>query len=604
MTPPERPRSRCRRGGTPIGAVSKRYHPAAAASAIAFVAALATEDAGRVFGALLRIAETSETVDVDRATLASEAGILDAGGLERLERALLALRRVDLKLVETQTLPIDAEPSRVAMSAEFLDCLARPPVVHASGQAARLDPRAMAWIPVLVAATSKCTVEKGLHVAVRTADGYDADRLLVDLAERVAEAGATTWAPVCGAGCAWQIVRAELHTATRPRVVAMRNARLFEEPASGREPCDWDAPAAASEALCTRAEAELLFPAFASLRNVYLWPVPAGVLPPDVAEVIGAGIGPVSIDAEWATSALVARLPSIGEGGGARTILRARPDPRRADAVLTAVRAAIAAGMPPARACVFVTGSGPSGEDAPASPTDFDPRLLVCRPEAVALLHAADERTGRGGRVLAWGPPGGGKTSYALALAERIGGGGRAAISLSPGRILVRAWGATERLLRDAWARAEREGAVIVADEFGSLCGVREASSSGNAYLVRSLTDEMLRAMDAHPDVALIACVNDRASVEPAALRRFTFAFHFGDRLSTDQERLAWRRLLHMDPPAGWKPIGAAVADFPVAAAQCRALGLVAADAHAEALRDALAKRTCTAWRAIRSPLH
>ena len=152
--------------------------------------------------------------------------------MERLERALLALRRVDLKLVETQTLPIDAEPSRVAMSAEFLDCLARPPVVHASGQAARLDPRAMAWIPVLVAATSKCTVEKGLHVAVRTADGYDADRLLVDLAERVAEAGATTWAPVCGAGCAWQIVRAELHTATRPRVVAMRNARLFEEPAS------------------------------------------------------------------------------------------------------------------------------------------------------------------------------------------------------------------------------------------------------------------------------------------------------------------------------------------------------------------------------------
>ena len=79
--------------------------------------------------------------------------------------------------------------------------------------------------------------------------------------------------------------------------------------------------------------------------------------------------------------------------------------------------------------------------------------------------------------------------------------------------------------------------------------------------------------LDAHPEVPLVATVNDEDACDRAILRRFTMVVSVGDRLSPAQERLAWESVLRTEPPEGWQPVGAAVGDFAAALARCRLLG-------------------------------
>ena len=588
---------------------------ASEAAAVAFVSTIATRDAGAAFAALLRLASREAGITLPEWSIA--AGFPRDADDDRLRRAIVAAEDAGLRLVDGKGLftrrhvrdASDETPSHpvpVETSESFLALLSEPEALAADPSAARLDPRTTAWIPLLVAATRAGRRDDvGLHVALRV--GRGGERAVLDLASHLAGAGADVLVPTSRRDLAWTIVQAELHAGRGPLVVVMAQARLLEDPDSSDR--DWDAPTSTPEALRLCSGAAALLPALAATRNVYVWPTPAtGNLPPEAIEVIGAEIGPVSLDRGWVGSALAERLPGLGPGGTS-ALTRRHPDPRSAGATLAAIRAAVASGCDVAAACALVLGAAPSEDDAPGPPPDFDEALLACRPEAIALLRIGAEALARGGRVLAFGPPGGGKSSYALALAARLGSGaagtpGRPAISMSPARILARGWGSTERLLHDLWSRAEQEGATLVADEFGTLCPARDGGTGGNSYLVRSLTDEMLRAMDAHPGVPLIATVNDPASIDPSGIRRFTFVLSFGDALSPAQERLAWRRLLRMDPPAAWRPIGAAVADFPVAASRCRALGRGDPASHAEALRDAKVNRTARLGTPPGTPLH
>ena len=190
----------------------------------------------------------------------------------------------------------------------------------------------------------------------------------------------------------------------------------------------------------------------------------------------------------------------------------------------------------------------------------FDARLLVCGAEAHQLLARAKDAAANGARILAHGPPGGGKSAYVRELGRRMADGGPVRI-VGPADFLARAWGATERLVRDLWRRAADDGAILVVDEFEVVGGRRiHGDVSNNALLIRSLTDAWLLALDAFPGVPLLATTNDRAAIDAAVLRRFAFVQTFGDRLTQDQERLAWSVILGEEPPPDWRPSGAAVA--------------------------------------------
>ncbi len=140
----------------------------------------------------------------------------------------------------------------------------------------------------------------------------------------------------------------------------------------------------------------------------------------------------------------------------------------------------------------------------------------------------------------------------------------------------MRPYGGTERILAELWRRAAIARSPLLIDELDAMCGVRDPSDSsgGNAYLVRMMTDEWIRNLDANPQVPVLATVNDLA-VDPAVLRRFT---------SMPPRRrgpLAWPGASRLElacsawiPPAGWKPCGGAPSDFDAARRRCRMLGL------------------------------
>ena len=125
----------------------------------------------------------------------------------------------------------------------------------------------------------------------------------------------------------------------------------------------------------------------------------------------------------------------------------------------------------------------------------------------------------------------------------------------------------------------------MLVDELDTFCGVREnGTSGGNAYLVRSLTNEWLRVLDGHPDVPVVATCNDAAAVDPAVLRRFPFVVVVAADLPPDVERLAWTSIIGVEPPDGWRPVGASVSDVALAAARCAMTGEADAAAFAAAI--------------------
>lgn len=569
-----------------------------AAAAAPFLSALLAPDAAKVVMSLLRLVVRDGDAAVDPVALARGAGLAGDDDAATASQSLAEAERSGLRLTVAAG-PGD-DDGRLRASEALSAALSRPPRHAPAAPGAPLDAATMAWIRILRAAADRDKVpEVGLHVAVRIEVARS--HLLSDFtAHLAAAAGARVWVVPDSSSTAMAMLQAEIHGGRRPGVVVMPHSHLCGPATVAEAEPDWDDPVPDPGVLNVPSRMANLLAGLRGASNVYCWPIPhEGRIPTHVARRLGAVIGPVTPDAPWAEQALAAALPAAG-GEAVRGLLAAcGGDPRDAGPLLRAVRAAVAAGHSERAACALVAAPVLEERDLPRPPDPFDARLLVCREDATLLLRDAGRAFVDGGRILAYGPPGSGKTSYAQALAERLGAGsrdvrGRPTLVLTPSRILARAWGATERALRDLFARAEREGAVILADEWGSVCGVREAGpvSGGNAYLVRSLTDEVLRAMDAHPRVPLVATVNDLASVDPACHRRFTWIVGFGDKLSAAQERLAWTVLLRLDPPTGWRPSALAVADFAVAAARCRALRRTDAASHALALAEAKSART------------
>lgn len=378
--------------------------------------------------------------------------------------------------------------------------------------------------------------------------------------------------------CLAAILRAELHAGSAPPLMLIdRDLLTASEQA---ESDTWDEPAGPEPADPVSALARTIPAHLVGARGLYLWSVPEDHVPSSAAlPWIGACVGPLAFDRHWTRSVIASHLGcGIADpqtSTGIMALARRAIDPRDAAAMAATARALAATGSETLEtACTRVSASfasdrpGGAGDGAP-----FDARLLVCGAEPRQLLSHARQAAANGVRVLAHGPPGGGKSAYVRELARCMAGGAPVR-TVGPADFLARGWGATERLVRDLWRRACEDGAILVVDEFEIVGGRRTPGDmSNNALLIRSLTDAWLLALDAFPGVPLLVTTNDLAAVDPAILRRFAFVQEFGDRLSPDQERLAWSVILDEVPPPGWHPVGASVADFVLAGQRCRMLG-------------------------------
>lgn len=401
------------------------------------------------------------------------------------------------------------------------------------------------------------------------------------------------------------ILRAELHAGAEPSLVLVERDLLTD----GKAPEDdeWDEPVKAKPSDPVSVLAATIPAWLVGARGLYLWSVPESFpLSPGTLPWIGACIGPMIFDLGWSRSIISDHLgmnvTDPATSSGITALARRVDDPRDVAAMAATARAIAAAGPGSLdAACLRVAASfivdrgGDTHNKAP-----FDERLLVCEAEALQLLVRAQEAAVNGVRALAYGPPGGGKSSYVRELGRRMAGGdhrifggGRPVRIIGPADFLARAWGATERLVRSLWSRAAEDGAILIVDEFEVVGGRRvHGDMSNNALLIRSLTDAWLLALDAFPNVPLLATTNDISSLDAAIVRRFAFVQTFGDGLSPDQERLAWSVIFDNDPPSGWHPIGASVADFVLAKQRCRMLGTLDPAALAASVRSAFAART------------
>ncbi|MFP3959764.1 MAG: AAA family ATPase, partial [Spirochaetaceae bacterium] len=164
---------------------------------------------------------------------------------------------------------------------------------------------------------------------------------------------------------------------------------------------------------------------------------------------------------------------------------------------------------------------------APAA--SFDPRFCntsVPPGRLIALLRRraeglpADAR-GHSCRLLFDGPPGGGKTQFALYLAAELG---REAMLKRPSDILSPWVGVSEHLVADMFREAEERGAVLILDEADALLADR-AGARRSFELTRAA--EFLQGIGEFEGI-LIACTNRIESVDPAVRRRFHRRVTFG----------------------------------------------------------------------------
>jgi SpoVK/Ycf46/Vps4 family AAA+-type ATPase len=146
----------------------------------------------------------------------------------------------------------------------------------------------------------------------------------------------------------------------------------------------------------------------------------------------------------------------------------------------------------------------------------------------ISELATALESEGarRGATSLFSGPPGTGKTALARHLADSLG---LRLLEMNASDLLSMWVGGTEAAIRDAFAEAESDGAVLLVDEVDSFLQSRAAAH--RAWEVTQV-NEMLVQIEGF--TVLICCTNRLESVDPAALRRFAWKVRFSP-LRADQ---------------------------------------------------------------------
>ncbi len=143
---------------------------------------------------------------------------------------------------------------------------------------------------------------------------------------------------------------------------------------------------------------------------------------------------------------------------------------------------------------------------------------------------------GLGVSLCLYGPPGTGKSEFVHHLGRRMG---RRVIVRRVSDILSMWVGEAERKIAEAFAEAERDGAVLLFDEADSF--LRDRRGARNSWEVTQV-NEFLQQLEAYRGI--VACTtNLYRDIDQASLRRFVFKVEFGF-INARQARLLYRSLL------------------------------------------------------------
>ena len=180
--------------------------------------------------------------------------------------------------------------------------------------------------------------------------------------------------------------------------------------------------------------------------------------------------------------------------------------------------------------------------------TQYDPGA-VCTDVPVEGIVAGLASCGVGRQVerppvnlLFWGPPGTGKSAFALFLAQSLD---KELICRRASDLLNMYVGGTERNIRDAFEHANREDAILLLDEADSFFIDRNRAQRS---WETSQTNELLNQMEHHHGI-LICCTNLLESLDHAVLRRFVWKVRFQAPTAEGRQRIYRRYFDSPDTP-------------------------------------------------------
>ncbi|MBM4362765.1 MAG: AAA family ATPase, partial [Deltaproteobacteria bacterium] len=206
----------------------------------------------------------------------------------------------------------------------------------------------------------------------------------------------------------------------------------------------------------------------------------------------------------------------------------------------------------------------------------FDLSLVNATPALDRVVAGLAER--RRGTLCLHGPPGTGKTAFVRHLADQLGTPLRAHRASD---LLDMYVGQTEKRLAEAFAEAEREGAVLFLDEADSF--LQRRSGAARSWEVTQV-NELLVQIESFGGI--FACsTNLMESLDPASLRRFALKIRFSPLTAAQRLTLFERTLGGADSREGLprpddltarlgRIPGLAAGDFAAVVRRARILGL------------------------------
>jgi len=151
-------------------------------------------------------------------------------------------------------------------------------------------------------------------------------------------------------------------------------------------------------------------------------------------------------------------------------------------------------------------------------------------------LASAEGLEGGSATMLFYGPPGTGKTGLARHLAAHLD---RECLVVRGSDLLSPYVGQTEKAIAEAFAKAEKDEAILVIDEADTFLFSRDMAQRS---WESSMVNEFLTDMEDYRGI-LICTTNRKVEMDKAAMRRFTFKIKFGY-LSGEGKVLLYKKLL------------------------------------------------------------
>jgi transitional endoplasmic reticulum ATPase len=164
---------------------------------------------------------------------------------------------------------------------------------------------------------------------------------------------------------------------------------------------------------------------------------------------------------------------------------------------------------------------------------EFDTEFLNADQPVDSVIERVRQRGAA--RIALYGPPGTGKTAFGHALAKALD----RPLQICTSADLLSKWlGDTERLIVEVFARATREGSVLMLDEVDSLLMRRE---DADRHWQISQVNELLNALD-HFRGVVVLTTNRFDALDRAVLRRLDFKLALREPTATQRIAL-WQRL-------------------------------------------------------------